>query len=83
MHGGYQCRSSRDAGTDLFLQERVELLLAVWQAGGVGGVHDPDHAVGLLKVVAPKRPNGLLPANVPDVERVANLFSESANGALV
>ena len=77
----YQRRSSQDASTDLFLQERVELLLAVRQAGGVGGVHDPDHAVGLFKVVAPKRPNGLLPANVPDVERVANLSSESAKAS--
>ena len=31
----------------------------------IGGVHDDDHRVGVLEVVAPERPDFVLPTNVP------------------
>ena len=53
---------------DLFLQELVELGLAVGEAAPVGRVDDPDEPVGRLEVVPPVRPQRLLPAHVPNVQ---------------
>lgn len=49
----------------LFLEETVEFLSAVLDPQPVRRVDDPDQRVGLFKVVAPVRAEGLLAAYVP------------------
>jgi hypothetical protein len=44
---------------------------AISQAAPIRGVHHPNQAIGLLKVVAPVRAQRLLAAHVPHVELVA------------
>ena len=55
-------------GTHLFLQELVELCLAVCEPAPVGRVDDPDEPVGRLEVVPPVRPQRLLATHVPNVQ---------------
>lgn len=52
----------------------MKLSLAVSQSPLVRTVHHPDNGVRLLKVVAPVRPDRLLPSHVPDVELEALVF---------
>ena len=52
----------------LFLQQLVQLLLAVVESPLVRAVHDPNEAVCRLEVVAPVGAQGLLTADVPNVQ---------------
>lgn len=52
----------------LLHQQALELPLAVVHALAVGAVHHPDEAVSALKVVPPVGPQGLLAADIPDVQ---------------
>lgn len=68
-------RSGALAGTDrektqtnLLLEKLVQLLGTVLEPAAVCRVDDPDQGVGLLIVVAPVRPDGLLATHVPDVQ---------------
>ncbi|KAI3481079.1 hypothetical protein L1887_56653 [Cichorium endivia] len=58
----------------LLLEQVVELELAVGEAGGVGGIDDPDDGIRLFKVVLPVRPQALLAANIPHVEVVVTVL---------
>lgn len=49
----------------LLLQKAMQLLPAVVDAQPVCGIHHPDQGVGLLKVVAPVRPQRLLASDIP------------------
>ncbi len=51
--------------SDLFLEQTVEFVHAVFDSQAVGRVHHPDKRIRLLKVVSPVRSQSLLAANVP------------------
>jgi hypothetical protein len=53
--------------THLFLQQAVQLPLAVHHASSIRRIDDPDDRISLLKVVAPVRSERRLAANVPCV----------------
>jgi hypothetical protein len=54
------------ARSGYLLQEKPEELLpAVFEAFAVGGIDDPDQSIGLLEVVLPVGPQGLLATDVP------------------
>lgn len=56
------------APAHLLHQQALELPLAVLHALAVGAVHHPDEAVSALEVVPPVGPQGLLAANIPDIQ---------------
>jgi hypothetical protein len=68
--------SGVDKKGHLFLQQLVQLLLAILQPSPVGRVDDPDEAVRRLEVVTPVRPQRLLAADVPDVQVEAETRQE-------
>ncbi len=61
------CPAKGQQHAHLLLQKAVQLLPAVVDAQPVGGIHYPDQGVGLLKVVAPVRPQRLLASDIPCV----------------
>ena len=64
----------RRPGQPLLGQQRPQLERAAAQPRAVRGVDDPAEPVGLLKVVAPERPQGPLPADVPEVQARPRAF---------
>lgn len=52
----------------LLFQEAVELGTAVIEPSQVRAIDHPDHSVRLLVIVPPVGSEGLLSANVPDVQ---------------
>lgn len=70
-------RDSKVCGANLFLQQTVQFQPAVLDPLAVGGVHDPDEGIGLLKVVPPVGPQCLLPPDVPCVGQSPSVSSHN------
>ena len=63
--------ATKGEATYLLKQQALQLITTLCYTQTVRRVHHPDQRVGLLKVVSPVGPYGLLAAHIPDVELVA------------
>jgi hypothetical protein len=60
----------------LFLQQLMQLLLAILKSSSIGRIDDPDESVRRFKVIPPIRSKRLLTADVPNVQVESTVVSK-------